>query len=120
MTEHAAARLRIAAAWTGPMFALVLFTGWGLVAGMILPPWSPQDGPSEVAAAYQGDIGRIRVGMLLLMVAALLAIMFTAALCHQLRALRERSAPPASRRSGTRLGKRRTPALYFASGYGAS
>jgi len=91
MNTEGAQRLRIAAAWTGPLFAVVLFTGWGLVAGMILPPWHPQDGPTQVVASYQGDIGRIRVGMVLLMVAALLAIPFTAALCHQLRELEGRT-----------------------------
>lgn len=92
MTEHAAQRLRIGAAWTGPLFALVLFTGWGVVAGMILPPWSPQDSPAQVAASYQGDIGRIRVGMLLLMLSALLAMTFTAAICHHLRELEGRAS----------------------------
>ena len=92
MNTEAAHRLRVAAAWTGPLFALVLFTGWGLVAGMILPPWSPQDVPAEVATSYQADTGRIRVGMVMLMFAALLAIPFTAALCHQLRELEGRTS----------------------------
>jgi hypothetical protein len=91
VTEQAAQRLRVAAAWTGPLFAMVLFTGWGLVAGMILPPWSPSDTPAEVADAYAGDTGRIRVGMLLLMLSALFAMIFTAAICHHLRELEGRS-----------------------------
>jgi len=91
MNSEAAQRLRMIATWTGPIYAIVLFTGWGLVAGMILPPWDPQDGPRQVAASYDGDIGRIRVGMLLLMLSALFAMTFTAAICDRLRALEGRT-----------------------------
>lgn len=91
MNPESSQRLRVLAAWTGPLFALVLFTGWGLVAGMILPPWSPGDGPEEVAASYQSDLGRIRVGMVLLMFSALLVVLFTAAICDRLRELEGRT-----------------------------
>jgi len=87
MRQEAAPRLRIAAAWAGPAYVLILFGGWALVAGMMLPPWSPQRDSAEVAASFQDDTGRIRVGMLLLMLSALFVIFFTAALCHQLREL---------------------------------
>jgi hypothetical protein len=58
---------------------------------MILPPWSPQDTPAEVASSYSGDLARIRVGMLLLMLSALFAMTFTAAICDRLRELEGRT-----------------------------
>ena len=77
-------RLRGCAAFCGVLYVLVLFAGWGMVAGMMLPVWSPQWSMAEVAAAFQEDTQRIRIGMLLTMVAAMLAIPFTAAVCQQL------------------------------------
>ena len=76
-------RLRGAAAFCGVLYVVILFAGWGLVAGMMLPVWSPQWNTGQVAAAFQADTQRIRIGMLLTMVAAMLAIPFTASVSQQ-------------------------------------
>ena len=71
-------RVQMFGVWCGIGYLVVLFIGWGAVAGF-LPPTPPSAGPGQIAALYDGDFTRIRFGMLIVMFAALVFIPFAAA-----------------------------------------
>lgn len=52
--------------WSGPLFVVLLFAGWGLVAGF-LPPPEPSATGEQIAAMYHADANMIRIGMALVM-----------------------------------------------------
>jgi hypothetical protein len=70
-------RIQMFGVWCAAGYLAVLFVGWGAVAGF-LPPTPPSAGPDKIAALYDGDFTRIRIGMLLVMLAALVFIPFAA------------------------------------------
>jgi MFS family permease len=76
---HARSSIHLAAAWCGIAYILMLLLGWGLVAGFV-PPLHPDAGPQEVAALYQADATRIRIGMVVVLFGALVFIPFAAIL----------------------------------------
>jgi hypothetical protein len=73
-------------AWSGAIYMGLLGLGWVLVAGFIPPP-SPAAPAGEIAALFAEDTLRIRVGMVLVMVAALFMIPITAAVAKALAAV---------------------------------
>ena len=83
MSAAAKYRINMFCAWGGFWYVGVLLLGWALVAGF-LPPHHPSAGVTEIAAIYQGDVTRIRIGMVLTMVGAALCIPFTAAAARYL------------------------------------
>ena len=68
-------------AWCGTLYSLFALVGWWAGANFI-PPHAPAMTPEEVAAVYEADAIRIRVGMIMLMIAAGLYIPFTAAVAY--------------------------------------
>ena len=73
-------------AWCGAAYMVTLGIGWVLVAGFIPPP-SPAEPADAIAALFQHDTMRIRIGMVLVMVAALFMIPITAAVAKALVAV---------------------------------
>jgi hypothetical protein len=71
-------RIQMFGVWCAAGYLAILFVGWGAVAGF-LPPTPPSAGADKIAALFDGDFTRIRIGMLLVMLAALVFIPFAAA-----------------------------------------
>jgi hypothetical protein len=67
--------------WCGVAYLVLLFIGWGAAAGF-LPPTHPSDSAAQIAKLFGEDHTRIRIGMVVIMVAALAFIPF-AAVCAQ-------------------------------------
>lgn len=70
--------------WIGIGFMPMFLIGLGFVAGWIPPP-APAEGADEIAAMYDQDRTRIRVGVWILTAAAPLLFFYIAAISHQLR-----------------------------------
>ena len=45
-------RIQVFCAWCGPVFCVLLFVGWGLMAGFITPLISPAHSAAQVAGAW--------------------------------------------------------------------
>jgi hypothetical protein len=71
------ARIQLIGAWCGVAYLVLLFGGWGLVAGF-LPPIPPWAGADEIAQLFAQDTTRIRIGMVLTMFGALAMLPFAA------------------------------------------
>jgi hypothetical protein len=71
-------RVQMFGLWCGIAYLAVLFVGWGAFAGF-LPPTAPSADSGQIAALYESDYTRIRIGMLIVMLAALVFIPFAAA-----------------------------------------
>ena len=56
----------LACIWSGPLFALLFFSGWGLMAGF-LPPPEPTATAQQIGELYRSNAGSIRLGMMLVM-----------------------------------------------------
>ncbi len=64
---------------------IVLFTvGWWFIAGLV-PPISPTDTPTEVAAAYQENNGLIRFGLMIAVASVAFLLPFASALAGQMK-----------------------------------
>jgi hypothetical protein len=62
--------------WCGIGYAILLFLGWGLIAGF-LPPPSPSTDIDVVVGFYEENVTSIRIGMIVTMMASALYIPFT-------------------------------------------
>jgi hypothetical protein len=80
-----------AMAWCGLAFVVIFFAGL-LIAGF-LPPIPPNDGAAEVARRYQEHTNAIRLGCLLMMIAAAFTIPFTAVVSAQMQRIEGRFTP---------------------------
>lgn len=69
--------------WSGMGYMATILIGWALIAGFVPPP-SPSTSVDQVAALYQADYTRIRVGMIFVMMSALLFCPFAAVLSQVL------------------------------------
>ena len=69
--------------WCAIGYVVTLLVGWGLIAGF-LPATPPSANAAQIADLFAADYTRIRIGMLLLMVAAMVGIPFTAVLTQLL------------------------------------
>ena len=76
-------KAQLLGAWCGIGYMVTLMVGWWNIAGFI-PPISPSASAEEVAALFQSDFTRIRVGMIFVMFSALIFIPFAAAMCREL------------------------------------
>lgn len=77
-------------AWSGLVAILCFGIGFGAVAGFIPPP-SPHMTAPEVAAIYQTNTIRIRVGMVILVIGAGLFIPWASVISTQLRRIEDYS-----------------------------
>jgi hypothetical protein len=67
--------------WCAIGYVVLVFTGWGAVAGF-LPPTAPSSGAAGIAALYDGDYMRIRIGMVVVMFSALAFMPFAAVMAQ--------------------------------------
>jgi hypothetical protein len=79
--ELAKTRTQMFGIWCAIGYLASVFGGWGLVAGF-LPPVAPSAGAGQIAALIGSDYNRIRIGMLILMLAALVFIPFAAVMAQ--------------------------------------
>jgi hypothetical protein len=75
------AKTQLFGIWCGPAYVVGVIVGWALIAGFI-PPHLPSAGAEVIASAIATEYGRIRIGMLVLMFAAMVMIPFTAVVCR--------------------------------------
>jgi hypothetical protein len=75
------ANLRIFGAWCGPAYLILLFAGWGGLAGF-LPPIAPSKNAAQIAHIFQDNTTGIRVGMVLVMWSAGVFIFFAASIAR--------------------------------------
>lgn len=71
-------------AWAGPAFVILFCIGIWFVAGFV-PPHLPTATATEIAAFYQSDPSRIRIGLVITMFAATTWIPWAAALSAQMK-----------------------------------
>ncbi len=81
MDELTKSKVQMFGAWCGIGYLVTIFGGFGLVAGW-LPPTPPTDSVAEIAAMYDSDYMRIRIGMLLVMLSALVFLPFAATMAQ--------------------------------------
>lgn len=84
MNPSALRRLQLIGAWCGVLYVVILIIGWALFAGF-MPPHSPSDDAATVAALFRDNPLGIRIGMVIVMYAALMAIPFSAVISQLLR-----------------------------------
>lgn len=78
--------------WSGALFALLFFIGFGVIARYIPPP-DPQRSAADVAAFYRDNANSIRTGMLVSMYALVLYVPFVAAISVQLKRIEGTHTP---------------------------
>lgn len=70
--------------WSGLVFLLLFFVGWGLLSGFILPPHSPTMTAAEVGAFYQENPVSIRLGLVIALLACAFYVPFGAVITVQM------------------------------------
>jgi hypothetical protein len=108
------ARTQRLCVWSGVVFALLFFLGFGVIARFIPPP-SPGESAAVVAAMYRHRTNAIRVGMLVSMFALVFWVPWVAAISVQLKRVEGRHSPLtyAELGLGATLPVAFFPALYF-------
>ena len=71
-------KIQMFGAWCAIGYVVFVFAGWAGVAGLLFPPTPPSNNAEQIWALYQADYTKIRIGMVLVMIAALVMIPFTA------------------------------------------
>ncbi|TMD97613.1 MAG: DUF4386 family protein [Chloroflexi bacterium] len=77
-------RIALVCAWCGPVFLVLFVAGFWFVAGLVPPP-RPSDNAAQIAAFYRDNTDRIRVGMLMSMVATALLAPFIILITQQMK-----------------------------------
>lgn len=83
MSDATKSKIQMFGLWCGFGYLALLFIGWGAVAGF-LPPTEPSNNAAQIATLYGGDHTQIRIGMLIVMLAALVFIPFAAAVAQSI------------------------------------
>lgn len=78
--------------WSGALFAMLFFLGFGVIARYIPPP-SPTRGAGEVAEFYRDHANAIRLGMVISMYALVFFVPFAAAISVQLKRIEGEHTP---------------------------
>jgi hypothetical protein len=78
--------------WCGTAYAVVALIGWWLMAGF-WPLHSPTDGPETIAAFFQDDLTMKRLGLIVVMWAGTIILLFTTAVANHLSRIEGRSGP---------------------------
>lgn len=81
-------KLQMFGFWSGIGYIVTILLGWALIAGFIPPP-PPSNTVDQVAALYQSDYTRIRIGMIFVMFSALLSCPYAAVLAQLLSRIEE-------------------------------
>ena len=77
-------RIQVFSAWCGPVFTVLLFGGWGLLAGFI-PLISPHDSAAQVAAAWRDHHTLMLLGLTVAMFGIALTLPFYLVISVQMR-----------------------------------
>src|SRR5262249_57041919 len=83
MSEIAKSKVQMFGAWCGIAYLVLLFIGWGAVAGF-LPPTHPGDDAAQIGHLYHADFTQIRIGMVIVMFAALAFIPFVGVMAQRI------------------------------------
>lgn len=86
---QAKSRIDLFGAWCAIFYLLTVLLGWGLVAGFLFPPTPPTHTAEQIAALYNADLTRIRIGMVIVMISAMLMVPFTAVVAKYLARVEE-------------------------------
>src|SRR5262245_8834851 len=81
MNKATRSGIQLFSAYCGLFYMAALLLGWGVIAGF-LPPPPPTTGEAEVAAYFLEEKTSIRIGMVIVMFAALIFIPFAALISH--------------------------------------
>jgi hypothetical protein len=79
-------------AWCGPLWIVVFFVGFWVIARFIPPP-SPADSAAQVATFFRDNANSIRLGLLLTFFAGALTVPWVAAISVQLKRMEGRFSP---------------------------
>jgi len=82
MSPSLVRKVELVSAWCGIVYLTLLFGGWFLAAGFY-PMHKPSAGAAEIAHIFQVNSFRIRIGMVIVMVAATTFIPFGAAMAER-------------------------------------
>jgi hypothetical protein len=85
-------RVQLLCAWCGPAFLTLFLVGFWFIAGLVPPP-SAADSATQIASFYRNNTDQLRVGMLVLLIAAPLLVPFATLLALQLKQSDRRIAP---------------------------
>ena len=77
-------RIQVFCAWCGPLFTILLFGGWGLMAGFI-PLISPADSAAQVAGAWRDHHTLTLLGLTIAMFGIALTLPFYLVISVQMR-----------------------------------
>ncbi len=77
MRELTRSRIQMVGAWCGVLYPVGLILGWWIVAHFV-PPHKPSANAEEIAAIFNADYMRIRIGMIIVMFTAMIIIPFSA------------------------------------------
>ncbi|MCW3014528.1 MAG: hypothetical protein JWO02_1620 [Solirubrobacterales bacterium] len=86
--------------WGGPAAMGLFIVGFVVVAGLVPPP-SPADGATKIAAFYADHATRIRIGLVLTMIAGAATAPFVAGITVQMRRIEGEHSPLAYAQLGT-------------------
>lgn len=78
MNPLAKSKIQMFGAWCAIGYVVFAVFGWAGVAGFLFPPTPPSATSNQIWELYQTDYTRIRIGMVMVMIAALVMIPFTA------------------------------------------
>lgn len=81
MNNPTKSSIQLFSAYCGLGYMVALLLGWGLIAGF-LPPPPPTTSEADVAAYFLQEHTRIRIGMVIVMYAALIFMPFAALVSH--------------------------------------
>jgi hypothetical protein len=81
--------------WSG-VLALNLLGVAVLLLMKLIPPWSPTEGPAEVALRYQSDATAIGLGAFIMILSASFLIPFYAVLAAQMQRIEGKASPLAT------------------------
>lgn len=71
-------KIQMLGAWCSIGYMVTVFLGWAGIAGLLFPPTPPSDTAEQIAALFQTDFTRIRIGMVFVMISAMVMIPFAA------------------------------------------
>jgi len=108
------ARTQRLCAWSGPLFAVLFFIGYGVIARYIPPP-APADPAQVVADRYREHANAIRTGMIVSMYALVLYVPWVAVITVQLKRIEGEFSPLAYAQLGlgALLPVEFLPSLYY-------
>jgi hypothetical protein len=78
MNPNVKSKIQMLGAWCAIGYIGCAVVGWAVIAGFLFPPTPPSNTAEQIAALFQTDFTRIRIGMVVVMIAALVMIPFAA------------------------------------------